>query len=218
MRKRAAEQLQQQAGGDIDTGGAAGASVAASDTESVISSSMSSMMTGTGVSSMSFDNHCSLIRYPNSMSNLRRLRCYLLACQGHHFDYTQHLDGLVPMDVAKALTNNPVVFPDVRSVYLSIDSLALNMLPFDELNRFRTRCFVSFASHQKRNLSLTEVLKLYVAAYQVKTIWKQLWTTIYPVLSPQIIRDVETFVAANPFAVKQFVHILKTSSPFNCNG
>ena len=87
--------------------------------------------------------------------------------QGHHFDYTKHLEALVPMDVAKALANNPVIFPDVKSVYLGIDSLALNMLPFEELNKFRTRCFVSFATHQKRNLSLTEILKLYVAAYQV---------------------------------------------------
>jgi hypothetical protein len=85
-----------------------------------------------------------------------------------------------------------------------------------ELNHFRTRCFCSFASHQKQNLSLTEVLKLYVAAYQIKTMWKQLWTTIYPVMSPQIIRDVETFVAATPFAVKPFVEILKTSLPFQC--
>ena len=166
---------------------------------------------------MTYEQHCSLIRYPNSMSNLRRLRCYLLACQSHHMDYTKHLDALVPADVAKALSSNPVVFPEMRSVYMAIDSLALNALPFEELNKFRTRCFISFATHQKRNLSLTEVLKLYVAAYQVKTIWKQLWTTIYPVLSPQIVRDVETFVSSTPFAEKQFVHILKTSSPFNCN-
>ena len=52
-------------------------------------------------------------------------------------------------------------------MYLGIDSLAMNVRPFDEINQFRTRCFISFASHQKRNLSLTQVLKLYVAAYQV---------------------------------------------------
>jgi hypothetical protein len=44
--------------------------------------------------------------------------------------------------------------------------------------------------------------------------WKQLWTCIYPVISPQIIRDVEAFVEKTPFAVKPFVEILKTSSPF----
>jgi len=49
---------------------------------------------------------------------------------------------------------------------------------------------------------------------QVKTIWKQLWTSLYPVISPQIIRDVETFVGKTPFAIKPFLEILKTSSPF----
>lgn len=62
-----------------------------------------------------------------------------------------------------------------------------------------------------------QVLKLYVAAYQIKSIWKQLWTSIYPVISPQIIRDVETFVSTTKFAVVPFVKILATSSPFSCN-
>ena len=191
------------------------------DTESVRSgmtatttmTSGSSMMT-LGVSTMTFEQHSALIRYPNSMSNLRRLRCYLIACQQHNFDYSKHMDGLVPSDVAAALRDNPVIFPDVHSVYLAIESLAMNIVPFDELNQFRTRCFMSFASHQKKNLSLTQVLKLYVAAYQAKSIWKQLWTSIYPVISPQIVRDVETFCSTVPFAVEPFVKILKTSSPF----
>ena len=50
-----------------------------SDTESVVSTSSSAM--SMGVSAMTYDQHSSLIRYPNSMSNLRRLRCYLLSCQ-----------------------------------------------------------------------------------------------------------------------------------------
>ncbi len=50
---------------------------------------------------------------------------------------------------------------------------------------------------------------------QVKAIWKQLWTSIYPVISPQIVRDVETFVSMTPFAVTPFVKIIATSSPFS---
>ena len=120
----------------------------------------------------------------------------------------------MPKDVGRALAENPVLIPDADSVYMGIDSLTMSIRPFEELNQFRTRCFTSFASHQKRNLSLTQVLKLYVAAYQHRAIWKQLWTTVYPVISPQIIRDVEAFVGSTPFAVGPFVEILKTSSPF----
>jgi hypothetical protein len=87
--------------------------------------------------------------------------------QGHHVQYQSFLNELVPKDVARALADNPVTIPDTHSLYLGIDSLAMNIRPFDEINQFRTRCFISFASHQKRDLSLTQVLKLYVAAYQV---------------------------------------------------
>lgn len=172
-------------------------------------------MDGTGVSSTSFEAHSVLVRYPNSMSNLRRLRCYLLACQVHNFAYQHHLHELVSSDVARTLAENPVSIPEPHSLYAAVDSLAMNMRPFPELDLFRTRCFVSFASHQKRSLTLTQVLKLYVAAYQFKPIWKQLWTMVFPVISPQIIRDVETFVASTPFAVGPFVQILKTSTPFS---
>lgn len=169
---------------------------------------------GAGVSSMTFEHHCMLVRYPNSMSNLRRIRCYLLACQAHHFDYRAHLAELVDKDVARALADNPVDIPDVNSLYMGIDSIAMNIRPFEQLNQFRTKCFLSFASHQKRGLSLTQVLKLYVCAYQVRPVWKTLWTSVYPVISPQIIRDVETFASSTPFAVREFIQILKTSSPF----
>lgn len=36
---------------------------------------------GSGVTCITFEQHSAIVRYPNSMSNLRRLRCYLLACQ-----------------------------------------------------------------------------------------------------------------------------------------
>jgi hypothetical protein len=83
--------------------------------------------------------------------------------QEHNFAYYNHLEEMVPKDVAKALADNPVTIPDVNSVYTAIDSLAMNIRPFDELNQFRTRCFNSFASHQKRNLSLSQVRTTMVA-------------------------------------------------------
>jgi hypothetical protein len=48
------------------------------------------MMDGSGVSCITFEQHSSIVRYPNSMSNLRRLRCYLLACQVGFILHSQH--------------------------------------------------------------------------------------------------------------------------------
>ena len=44
---------------------------------------------GSGVACITFEQHSMLVRYPNSMSNLRRLRCYLLACQVRTQPYVQ---------------------------------------------------------------------------------------------------------------------------------
>ncbi len=47
---------------------------------------------------------------------------------------------------------------------------------------------------------LCQILQLYVAAYQSVLVWKEVWKHLVGVISVQIIRDVETFVAKHPFA------------------
>jgi hypothetical protein len=61
---------------------------------------------------------------------------------------------------------------------------------------------------------MTDVLRLYVAAYQLPSMWKQLWKNIHPYMSTQISKDIEAFVKNNEFATENFIHILKTSHPF----
>ena len=47
-------------------------------------------------------------------------------------------------------------------------------------------------------LRLNDLLHLYIAAYQNNLIWKNVWKSIFPVLSIQIIKDVENFVNEKP--------------------
>jgi hypothetical protein len=49
-------------------------------------------------------------------------------------------------------------------------------------------------------MTLSQILQLYVAAYQNPIIWKELWRQLVSVISVQIIRDVDQFVAKNEFA------------------
>ncbi len=51
-----------------------------------------------------------------------------------------------------------------------------------------------------RCLYFQQVLQLYVASYQAPSIWKEAWKHVVGVISVQIIRDVEAFVAKRPFA------------------
>jgi hypothetical protein len=61
---------------------------------------------------------------------------------------------------------------------------------------------VWFISHALIQLffSVWQILQLYVAAYQSVLVWKEVWKHLVGVISVQIIRDVEAFVAKNPFA------------------
>jgi hypothetical protein len=170
-------------------------------------------LNGTGTESMTFASFCDTIRFPNCMSPLLRSRCYLLASQTH-FDYRQHTSKFVSQDIANVINENPISFPHEESLTNGIDTLTLNMQPFEELKLFRKSCFVSYAESQLRGITMTDVLKLYVAAYQTNSMWKTLWKAIDPLMSTQISKDVETFVRSNQFATNDFIHILKTSSPF----
>lgn len=193
---------------------------------------------------VTFEIFCDMVGFPVSMSRLLRLRCYLLCAQSHIMDHAAYADRLVPRDVAASIASRPISFPNVSCLCSAIESLAMNIPPFAELDEFRRRAFSSFALNHRRcvcsppplwaarmpptqqltpqprappsgrGLTLTQILHLYVAAYQKRDIWKSCWKRIYPVMSTQIARDVESFTSTTRFAVEPFMIILKTSTPF----
>jgi hypothetical protein len=58
---------------------------------------------------------------------------------------------------------------------------------------------------------LVQILQLYVAAYQAPPIWKEAWKHVVGVISVQIIRDVEAFVARHPFADAEVMRFVAAS-------
>jgi hypothetical protein len=173
------------------------------------------MTDDTRLSVLTFEAFCNNIRFPNCMAPLLRHRCYLLACQqAIHFRYQDYSATFLPDNIAKCMNENPISFPHEASLNNSIGTLILNMHPFEELKNFRKQCFASYANVQSDRLTMTDYLRLYVAAYQVPSLWKQLWTHINPLMSTQISKDVESFVRSTPFATDSFIKIMKTSSPF----
>lgn len=157
---------------------------------------------------------CTAIRFPNSMSRLLRLRCYLHACCGHLYDIYQYTERLVAGNIAAAINNNPVHSPDVHSLCQAIETLVLNQEPFRELKLFRDKCFSVLSANHWHSLSLTGFLHLYMCAYQKKELWKSCWKNFFPVMSTQITREIESFVGRTPFAVDAFIKIMQTSTPF----
>ena len=56
-----------------------------------------------------------------------------------------------------------------------------------------------------------QILQLYVASYQAQGIWKEAWKHLVGVISVQIIRDVEAFVARQPFADAEVMRFVMAS-------
>lgn len=100
--------------------------------------------------------------------------------------------------------------------------------PFPAMTAFRTSCFQSFPVTHVERMTLSQVLatlrardrtrpkltrarqilQLYVAAYQPQAVWKEAWKHLIGVISVQIIRDVEAFVATRPIAEAEVMHFI----------
>lgn len=157
---------------------------------------------------------CTTIRFPNSMSRVLRLRCYLHACCGHLYEHGKYTDKLVNGNIAMTINCNPVHSPDVHSLCQAIETLVLNRAPFKELVYFRDKCFTVLSANHWNRLPLTSFLHLYVCAYQKRDLWKMCWKNFFPIMSTQISKEVEAFVSKHAFAVDDFIRIMQTSTPF----
>jgi hypothetical protein len=71
--------------------------------------------------------------------------------------------------------------------------------PFKAMTEFRKECFSSFPISHVQRMTLSQILQLYVAAYQNPVIWKDLWRQLVGVISVQIIRDLDQFVTNHEF-------------------
>ena len=58
-----------------------------------------------GLEAVTFGNFCDNARFPNCMSHLLRIRCYLLASQSHHFDFRTYTNRFVSDDIAQVQTH-----------------------------------------------------------------------------------------------------------------
>ena len=155
-----------------------------------------------------FVNWCALIRFPNVFSVKQRKRLYFLMSQVH-MDHARCIrEVLQDQELGDRVILYPVKKPEIEILCESIMECRIVSEPFAELHHFRARCFDSFSMEHKARMRLNDLLRLYIAAYQNPAVWKSVWKMIFPVLSIQIIRDVESFVDQTPFHERQVLGIL----------
>jgi hypothetical protein len=144
-----------------------------------------------------FKPWCDTIRFPNVFSMAHKKRLYFTMSQTA-LDFNTYIAKYVSeRDIAAIILQYHVKNPDIDIITDTIMQARITSEPFAELHHFRNSCFNCFSVQQKKLLRLNDLLHLYMAAYQPQCIWKAVWKTIVPILSIQIIKDVESFTAEN---------------------
>jgi hypothetical protein len=157
----------------------------------------------------SFIGYCHVHRFPNTLSDKIKRQLYFLAAQTR-WDWTPFVQQLIDSkEIEEKVKQLPVNQADTAIINWVIDNLSMDgRPPFKEMMAFKARCFVSFPMVHVQQMTLTQVMRLYVSAYQAPNVWKDIWKTQIGMLSPQIIRDCEAFVEANAFATDNIVSAL----------
>jgi len=147
----------------------------------------------------SYTGWCHTHRFPNNLSDRVKRQLYFLSTQT---TWEWDAERLLPnKEMADRVKQRPVHHPDLSIINWVIENLSMDgRPPFKEMMAFKSRCFASFPVVYVQRMTLTQVLKLYVSAYQPMGLWKDVWKAQIGILSPQIIRDVESFVKEHPVA------------------
>jgi hypothetical protein len=140
-----------------------------------------------------YKGFCHIHRFPNNMSERIKKLLYFMASQTN-WDWNNYVNKVIQnRDLELRIVQRPITHPDVPELLCVINTLSMDgKKPFAELMAFKIKAFTNFPVVFVQSMSLTQLLQLYTIAYQPH--WKELWKSHIGVLSPHIVRDVETFV------------------------
>ena len=162
------------------------------------------------ISMHSFEAWSQAVGFPNVFSIKMRRRLYFLMSQTHvpsPSSFVHHITKDV--HVCTALQSAAVSNPEPEELHRVITAMKLKDQPFKELDDFRAECLVGVLPQTQLNaLNLSDMLHLYVAAYQHPAVWKDVWTAKLQTLSHVLVKEVEAFVARRPFNHAEIISIL----------
>jgi hypothetical protein len=158
-----------------------------------------------------FLSWCQCIRFPSVFSLQTKHRLYFLMAQPiAHVEQPHAHVHTVTRDtfVLKALESAHVQKPEHDVLYKVITSMQVLDVPFQELQDFKNESMGAFPQQQQNNIKWNDLLHLYVCAYQSPFVWKEIWKQLVPLLSHQVIRDVEAFTARRKYNFNKVLSIL----------
>jgi hypothetical protein len=150
-----------------------------------------------------------VVKFPSAFCLQIKQRLYFLMAQTHVLDPFEHVHRITTDSyVHNAIRSAAVKKPDVGVLCTVIRSMRIIDEPFKELHDFRAECMGAFPMSVMAGMMLNDMLHMYVCAYQSPLVWKEAWKHIAPMLSHQVIRDVETFTQKNPFRFDRILDIM----------
>ena len=152
-------------------------------------------------------------RFPPTLSEKVRSKLYFLASQTR-WAWAKYVEALLPAGgpLCASVANHPVTQPDLQVILRVLEGVSMDgSAPFPLLTEFRKACFQSFPVTAVQRMTLSQILQLYMAAYQSPVIWKPLWKELIGVISVQIVRDVDQFVAKHEFAHEDVMRFIINS-------
>lgn len=141
-------------------------------------------------------------KFPPTLSEKVRAKLYFLASQTR-WDWGKYVEVMLPAggQLCQKVAAHPITQPDMQVILRVIEGLSMDgSPPFPQMTEFRKECFQSFPVTHVQTMTLSQILQLYVAAYQSPIIWKLLWRELVGVISVQIVRDIDKFVEKHEFA------------------
>jgi hypothetical protein len=152
-------------------------------------------------------------QFPPTLSEKVRSKLYFLVSQTR-WDWAKYVETVLPAGgpLCARVASHPVTQPDLQVILRVLEGLSMDgSAPFEKMTEFRKSCFQSFPVTAVQRMTLSQILQLYVASYQAPGIWKEAWKHLVGVISVQIIRDVEAFVAKHPFADAEVMRFVVAS-------
>jgi hypothetical protein len=160
---------------------------------------------------------CSRVRFPNNVCLWLRQKLYFLRCQ--RFDNLLDIENslervlqeIVSHDVAKAVCECSIAYPDTEVIDSVITRMLFHRQPFPEMLEFRADAFIGFAHSRSQMITNPQIMQLYTAAYQHKSPWQEHWKKIVPIMNHTTITHVEKFVQTHPINMQAILQTLVSS-------
>lgn len=129
-----------------------------------------------------FDSWVSRNKFSVAMSRQMQQLLYFMQVQPFSFDASRY-DEHFPSTIAKLARSNTLEQIDVIDVAALIEviqSVRVFQHNVKHLIDFRARCLLGINAGLRNNLSLAQILQLYIACYQHDTVWEQCWKAVIP--------------------------------------